>query len=133
MSTTVSTEAATIPSVKTLEELQDFARERKEDARTCRELAEFFRQAANINDSASRDSLALSKLVEEYSETIGGDGDQMVRRYYESMRGIRAGTRFFARLERWGHDLIEWMNTHSNGPVPEMPASPMPKNTGVLG
>lgn len=126
-------ESATIPSVKTREEMEEFARERREDARTCRELAEFFRQASNINDVAAHDAESMSRLLDQYKDTLAADADRVVNRYFEGMRRIKAGTRFFGRLERWGKDLKTWFNSHSNGPPPNMPASPFPKNTGILG
>lgn len=125
-------ESATIRSVKTREEMVEFARERREDAKICRELAEFFRQASNINDVAAHDAEAISGLLDQYQDTVSSDADRIVERYFDGMRRIKAGTRFFARLERWGKDLRTWFNTHSNGPPPNMPASPFPKNTSVL-
>lgn len=119
--------------MKTREEMEEFARERREDAKTCRELADFFRLAANVNDAAAHDANSISRLLDQYGETLRGDADRIVNRYFDGMRRLKAGTRFFSRLEQWGKDLKEWYNTHSNGPPPSMPASPMPKNTGILG
>lgn len=125
--------SATIPTVKTREDMEAFARERREDAKVCRDMADFFRLAANVNDSAAHDAESIARLLDQYGKILNGDAQRVVDRYFEGMRRIKAGTRFFARLERWGKDLLAWYNTHSNGPAPDMPASPFPKNTGILG
>lgn len=125
-------ESATIRPVKR-EEMEDFARERREDAKVCRELADFFRLAANVNDAAAHDAEAVARLLDQYQEKLSADAERVVIRYFEGMRRIKAGARFFARLERWGKDLTIWFNSHSNGPSPTMPASPFPRNTGILG
>lgn len=119
----------------TREGMEEFARERREDARACRELAEFFRQAANVNDAAAHDAGSISRLLDQYEGVLRGDAERIVHRYFDGMKRLRAGTRFFARLERWGKDLYEWMNSHTStsaGPPPTMPPSPMPKNTSIL-
>jgi hypothetical protein len=118
--------------MRTREEMEEFARERREDAKVCRELADFFRAAANVNDAAAHDANSIARLLDQYGEVLRSDSDRIVSRYFEGMHRLKAGTRFFARLEQWGKDLKEWFNTHSNGPPPGMPASPMPKNTGLL-